>query len=115
MTTINLDRINFVVEQWRGGPDGGPSIMIYDASPEGRQLLRFDCFTKAPHWHVDPGGKNVIEQIEADGSPVDWTLSELRGGLSSYLALAGFDAELKGEQDTVLDAVEDALRNPPAS
>ena len=96
------------------GADGGPTLRVCDASG-GRELLRFDCFTKSPHWHVDPGGNEVIQKIDAAGSPIDWTLSELRGGLSAYLARAEFTAALPGGCDAVLDAVEDALRNPPTS
>jgi hypothetical protein len=57
----------------------------------------------------------VIQKIEVAGSPIDWTLSELRDGLPAYLARADFTGELPGGQDAVLDAVEDALRNPPTS
>ena len=94
------------------GADGGPTLRVCDGSG-GRELLRFDCFAKGPHWHVDPRGNNVIQKIEAAGSPIDWTLCELRGGLCAYLARAEFTAELPRGHDGVLDAVEDALRNPP--
>ena len=57
----------------------------------------------------------MIQKIEAAGSPIDWTLAELRGGLEALLARAEFTAELPGEYDAVMDAVEDALRNPPAN
>jgi len=114
MMTFDHGPIRFVVEHRALGADGGPTLRVCDGS-EGRELLRFDCFAKGPHWHVDPGGNEVIQKIEAAGSPIDWTLSELRGGLSAYLARAEFTAELPGGCDAVLDAVEDALRNPPTS
>lgn len=114
MTTFDLGPIRFVVEHRAVGADGGPTLRICDG-PGGRELLRFDCFAKGPHWHVDPSGNEVIQKIESAGSPIDWTLSELRGELSAYLARAKFTAELPRGQDAVLDAVEDALRNPPTS
>ncbi len=114
MTTFEFGPIRFVVEHRAVGADGGPTLRICEG-PGGRELLRFDCFAKGPHWHVDPGGNEAIQKIEAAGSPIDWTLSELRGGLSDYLARAGFTAELPDGHDAVLDGVEDALRNPPAS
>lgn len=112
MAIFNLGPIRFVVEHRAVGADGGPTLRVCDQSG-GRELLRFDCFAKNPHWHVDPSGNEVIRKIE--GSPIDWTLSELRGGLSALLARAEFTAELPGGYDSVLDAVEDALRNPPTN
>ena len=114
MAIFNLGPIRFVVEHRAVGADGGPTLRVCDQSG-GRELLRFDCFAKNPHWHVDPSGNEVIQKIEAAGSPIDWTLSELRGGLSALLARAEFTAELPGGYDSVLDAVEDALRNPPTN
>jgi len=114
MKTFDLGPIRFEVEHRAVGADGGPTLRVREASGE-RELLRFDCFAKNPHWHVDPSGNEVIQKIETVGSPIDWTLSELRGGLEALLARAEFTAELPGEYDAVLDAVEDALRNPPTN
>ena len=114
METFNHGPIRFLVEHRAVGKDGGPTLRVCAGSPVERELLRFDCFAKGPHWHVDPGSHNEIQKIEG-GSPIDWTLSELRGGLAAYLARAEFTTELPGGQDAVLDAVEDALRNPPKS
>ena len=114
MTTFDLGPIQLVVEHRATGAGGGPTLRICDTAG-GRELLRFDCFAKGPHWHVDPSGDEVIQKIEAAGNPVDWTLCELRGDLAAYLARAKFTAELPSGQDAVLDAVEDALRKPPTS
>jgi hypothetical protein len=110
MKTFDLGPIRFEVEHRAVGADGGPTLRVRDASG-GRELLRFDCFAKGPHWHVDPGGNEVIEKIIATESPIDWTLEELRNGLAAYLARAQFTNELPGGADAVLNAVEDALRN----
>jgi hypothetical protein len=114
MKNFDLGPIRFVVEHRAVDADGGPTLRVCDASV-GRELLRFDCFAKGPHWHVDPGGNEVIQKIAAAGSPIGWTLAQLRGDLSAYLARAEFTAELPDGCDAVLDAVEDALRNPPNS
>ena len=53
----------------------------------------------------------MIEKITTTGSPIDWTLSELRGGLAAYLARAEFTTELPDGFEAVLNEVEDALRN----
>ncbi len=96
------------------GADGGPTLRVCDGSG-GRELLRFDCFAKGPHWHVDPGGNEVISKIEGPESPLDWVLGELRRDLPGYLARAKFDSKLPAGSDAMLDEVEKVLRNPPAS
>ncbi len=96
------------------GGDGGPTLRVHD-SAAGLELLRFDCFAKGPHWHVDPGGNEVISKIEGPESPLDWVLGELRRDLPGYLARAKFDSKLPAGSDAMLDEVEKVLRNPPAS
>jgi hypothetical protein len=110
MMTFDLGPIRFEVEHRAVGTDGGPTLRVREVSGE-RELLRFDCFAKGPHWHADPGGNEVIEKITTTGSPIDWTLSELRGGLAAYLARAEFTTELPDGFEAVLNEVEDALRN----
>ncbi len=84
-------------------------------SAGGRELLRFDCFAVGPHWHVDPGGNELISKMEGIESPLDWMLGELRRELPGYLARAKFDAQLPAGSDAMLDEVEKALRYPPPS
>ncbi len=116
MAEIDFGPIRFVVEHRLVGADGGPTLRVCDAA-DGRELLRFDCFAKGPHWHVDPGGRNVMQKIESGVDSLDWTLGELRSDLSAYLARAEFKSELPSDpaaRIAALDEVEKALRNPPA-
>ena len=114
MTNVTFGPIRFAVEHRQVAAGGGPTLRVYDSS-SGRELLRFDCFAKNPHWHVDPGGRNVIAKIEAEAGPLDWVLGEVRGDLPGYLARAGFAEDLPANPTPALDEVEKALRNPPAS
>ncbi len=116
MMEVELGPIRFVVEHRQVSSDGGPTLMVVD-SAGGRELLRFDCFVRGPHWHVDPGGRNVIQKMETGVDPIEWTLGELRRELSAYLSRAEFDADLPLDQaarGAALNEVEKALRNPPS-
>ena len=114
MSDFEFGPIRFVVEHRLVGGDGGPTLRVHD-SAGGRELLRFDCFAKGPHWHVDPGGNDVISTMDGIESPLDWVLGELRRDLPGYLARAKFDSQLPAGSDAKLDEVEKALRNLPSS
>jgi len=117
MTEIRLDPICFVVAHRNPGPGGGPTLSIRSAESDGRELLRFDCFELGGHWHLDPGGRDVVTPFEGPVDPLEWTLRELRRDLDGFLSRAGLSlAAPFGSADakTVLEAVELAMRNPPA-
>jgi hypothetical protein len=117
MMEVELGPIRFVVEHRQVSADGGPTLMVFD-SVRGRELLRFDCFVRGPHWHVDPGGRNVIQKLETGVDPIEWTLAELRRELSAYLSRAEFTEDLPLDptaRGAALNEVEKALRNPPPS
>ena len=101
------------VEHRQGGPAGGPTLRVCE---EGRQRLRFDCFARGAHWHLDPEGRDEVTRLPAAVDAIDWTLDQLRLDLTGFLARAGARAELPdaGELRPVLDRVEAAMRNPPA-
>lgn len=113
MTEVEHGPIRFVVEHRLVAGDGGPTLRVYDAAV-GRELLRFDCFAKNPHWHVDPGGRDVVRKIEAAG-PLEWVLGEVLPDLPGYLSRAEFEAELPDDAAIALNEVEKALRSPPSS
>lgn len=85
--------------------DAGLCIQVY-ASVDGRdtELLRFDCFQHAPHYHYGPEADDtrLMFDATANGDPVQWTLERLqRGRLAPMIEFAGYPA--------VAAAVEDAL------
>ena len=80
--------------RYRG--DSGLSISVYGAV-EGRhtELLRFDCFDNAPHYHYGPevNGERFALDDTANGDPVQWTLEILgRGRLKPMIERAGYPA-----------------------
>jgi cysteine-S-conjugate beta-lyase len=114
MRVFSVGPIRFEVEHRNPGADGGPTLRVRDS--DGRERLRFDCFSKGGHWHLDPAGRDLITPFEEGFDSLAWTLGELRRDLGGLLARTECDAgalPAHGVAQT-LDAVERALRNPPA-
>lgn len=85
------------------GADGGPTVHVF--GPVGgaqEEILRFDCFRKAPHYHLGISyADNPVVPIEAD-DPLAWVLGELDAGLPGFLERAGAPNELgAGWQETM--------------
>jgi hypothetical protein len=84
--------------------EDGVSLHVFDAA-NGDELLRFDCFDDAPHYHLlaPRDSRNIV--IEHDGAALgpllDWAIDELRTRLPALLAEAG-----AGE---VADRLDDAI------
>ena len=74
--------------------DAGLSIQIYaDVDGQETELLRFDCFANAPHYHYGPEQKNERLMLDATaaGDPLAWTLERFeRGRLRSMIERAGY-------------------------
>ena len=91
---IELGGLRFVVTHRAFGEDGGPSIEVFgDVEGSQVQVLRFDCFRKAPHYHYDPKGKNVNKSLDPAevGDVLDWSLEQIRAHIPEMLKTAGFD------------------------
>ncbi len=109
MHETRLGSLRLVVEDRAHVPGGGPTLRVYDAAE--REVLRFDCFERGPHWHIEPCGRDERTAIARDTDPVAWTLGALRGDLNGLLGRAGVHAALPPELvDRALVEVERALR-----
>jgi len=115
VTTVSLGSLRLVVEHRRVGGQGGPTLRVQDAASQGRELLRFDCFDEGAHWHLDPGGSDLVTRLDPGADPLDWTLGELRRDLGGYLDRTALELAAPDPAATAkaLDLVESALRNPP--
>ena len=102
------------VEHRAPGSEGGPTLRVRRAA-DGRELLRFDCFARGAHWHVDPEGRDEITPLAAGSDALEWTLAELRKDYAGYLARAGVASPgaAPAEIEAALRDVERALRHPP--
>ena len=73
-----------------------------DVDGEDTELLRFDCFRVAPHYHYGPQGddERLMLDLTAAGDSLEWTLNCFeRGRLRPMIERAGYQ--------TVADALDD--------
>jgi hypothetical protein len=98
--------------------DEGLCIQIYaPVSGADTELLRFDCFATAPHYHYGPEAddERLMFDATASGDPLDWTLECFgRGRLEAMIRRAGY-ASVADELDeklvrSVLPSVEERAR-----
>jgi cystathionine beta-lyase len=114
---LSLGPLRLVIEHRALDGDGGPTLRLYEAAAEQRELLRFDCFEKTPHWHLGPWGPDRISRLDPADDNVAWTLEQLRGDLAGLLSRAGLESDgqiADAAADEALRRVELAMRNPPA-
>ncbi|PKB82569.1 MAG: hypothetical protein BZY88_04000 [SAR202 cluster bacterium Io17-Chloro-G9] len=73
------------------GAEEGVCIHVYgDAVPgQDKELLRFDCFREAPHYHYRNGDTKKKERLmldfTAEGDPLSWTLDKIKNRLPIML------------------------------
>ncbi len=73
--------------------DQGLCVQVY-SEIEGKdtEILRFDCFDQAPHYHYGPDNHNVrlfMDKTTA-GNPFGWTMNNLRKNLPEMVRRAGY-------------------------
>ncbi|MBK7950180.1 MAG: hypothetical protein IPK00_15830 [Deltaproteobacteria bacterium] len=123
---------------WRGvawrvevrsvGRDGGSTLRLGPAkasaaSGSSPEWLRFDCFDARPHWHLDPGGRDLVSPLDERGDPIAETFALLDAELASLLEQAGAPTELTRaialaggdpSRRALLREAESVLRHRPA-
>jgi hypothetical protein len=94
-TVINAGPVSVAMSYRRElMPDQGLMIQVYgDVNGEDTEILRFDCFDQAPHYHYGPENHNIRLPMDKTtaGNPVGWTLGQLRNNLPSMVKRAGYD------------------------
>ena len=99
-------------------PDQGLMIQVY-GNIEGKdtEILRFDCFDQAPHYHYGPENHNVRLHMDKTtaGNPVGWTLNQIRSNLPAMVRRAGYDeladkVERNPIQEATMEKVENTAR-----
>jgi len=92
---FEADGMRIWVDHRRGvGGDDGLTFDVTVAGDEaGARILRFDCFSKTPHYHIGPSGKDSVHDMITEGitDPVRWTLDQLKSRLSSLVTQAGYE------------------------
>ena len=76
-----------------GGDEGLTFDVTVAGEKDGARILRFDCFSKTPHYHIGASPKSPVYDMNAEGiaDPVRWTLEQLKTRLPSMVAEAGYD------------------------
>ena len=98
--TVEIGGLRFEVMHRSLQDDGGPTIEVYgDIDGESTQVLRFDCFRKAPHYHMPPSSPEILKLDPATvGDGLDWSMAQIREHIPEMLATAGF-TELSRDVD----------------
>lgn len=107
--TLELGGLRFVARRQEVGEDGGHTIEVWGpVDGEDTQVLRFDCFRDAPHYHMPPSqpGARKLDRAEV-GDPLEWALACARERLPEMVAKAGY-AVLAGALDVAALAGGDA-------
>ena len=79
----------------RGGnnPDQGVSIQVRgEVDGQDTELLRFDCFEIAPHYHYAPARENTQVMLDpvVSGNPIGWSFEQIGTRLPAMLTKAGY-------------------------
>ena len=75
-------------------PDQGLMIQVFgDVDGKDTEILRFDCFDQAPHYHYGPQNHNIRLPMDKTtaGNPVGWALSQIRNSLPTMVRRAGYE------------------------
>lgn len=92
-------------------PAGATLRVFGDVDGHVTELLRFDDFIEAPHYHVPAAGDPRPFDSAALGEPLTWYISQLRDHLGELLAEAGFGPVLSAvDLDAVTDHAEDVRK-----
>ena len=95
--------------------DAGLSIQIYaDVDGQDTELLRFDCFANAPHYHYGPQQDNERLMLDATaaGDPLAWALERFeRGRLRSMIERAGYPTVAASLDEDAFQAALPAVAN----
>lgn len=98
--------------------DQGLCVQVYsEVGGKDTEILRFDCFDQAPHYHYGPENLNIrlfMDKTTA-GNPLGWTIHQLRNNLPAMFERAGYDelaekVKAKPVAKKTLDKVEAQAR-----
>ena len=112
-------RFGLEVRKQAGG-DGGLAIHVLAdlagtvgrAYAEETEILAFDCFRDAPHYHYGPRNKNhrIFWDTTLVSDPLEWTLTQFKNGnLRDMIARAGYPGVAADYDQSVVDELMPAL------
>ena len=93
--------------------DGGLCIEVRgEVDGDDTELLRFDCFRVAPHYHYGPQAddERLMLDLTAAGDALEWTLNCFeRGRLRPMLARAGYQSVADALNEAQIAALMPAI------
>jgi hypothetical protein len=91
---------------------GGATLRVSgDVDGARTELLRFDDFVDAPHYHAPAEHDAVMFDRAALGEPLDWFVAQLRDHLPELLTTAGYSEVLRAvDVKAVADGAETVRR-----
>ena len=103
---VEAGPVRFGLEFREFASDRGLAIHVLgDVGDEEVELLTFDCFENAPHYHYGPRAKNQRLYLDTTAvpDPLRWALDLFKGGkLASMLERAGYRDHAAGLNPSVL-------------
>lgn len=103
---FEVGSVRFGIEFRTLGGDRGVAIHVLgDIGKDEVELLTFDCFEIAPHYHYGPRAKNQRLYLDKTTvpDPLNWALDLFRGGkLANMLERAGYADHAAGLSPTAL-------------
>ena len=112
--------IRFGLEMRDIGGDGGLAIHVLadlvgapnDSYAEETEILAFDCFRKAPHYHYGPRNKNhrIYWDKIVVPDPLEWTLDAFKAGkLKEMITAAGYPGVAQDLDEDLVAALIPAI------
>ncbi len=95
--------------------DEGPTVHVFGpVEGDEKEILRFDCFKKEPHFHVGISYlSEPVQMIEAD-DPLAWTLEVLAHQFPDYLAKSKAGCELPTDWEAIAGRAIESFRTRAA-
>ena len=98
--------------------DQGMCVQVYSkVDGHDTEILRFDCFDQAPHYHYGPENLDIRLHMDKTtaGNPLGWALGNIRNNLSTMVRRAGYEdladnLESKPVSAAKLDELESTSR-----
>lgn len=89
-TELAVGGLRFYVNFRAVGSVPGATIRVEGPVGDGcKELLRFDDFVGAPHFHA-PADGDAIDFDPANGDPMEWYLTQIGTRLGHWLTVAGY-------------------------
>ena len=94
-TTIDAGSVEFAMSYRKElMDDQGLCVQVYSViDGTDTEILRFDCFDQAPHYHYGPENHNIrlfMDKTTA-GNPLGWTLNNINNNLPPMVRRSGYE------------------------